>query len=110
MENQRRGFEIDVLRAEAMRATASGRHDQAATVWRRIIERMPLEPDFHLAAAEALTVSGELDDAVMEFEKAASLGAGPVVQRRLAEVYAQPGQTRRASRHSASTSGRLRNC
>ena len=45
-----------------------------------------------VSAAEMLAISGELDDAATEYEKAASLGAGPVVQQRLAEVYAQLGR------------------
>jgi tetratricopeptide (TPR) repeat protein len=92
MDDQRRTFEIDTLRAVAARESAAGQHDQAAATWLGIVERLPVAPDVRIAAAEALAASGQLEAAAMQFEKAASLGAGPDAQRRLAEVYAQLGR------------------
>ncbi|HEX5107755.1 MAG TPA: tetratricopeptide repeat protein [Vicinamibacterales bacterium] len=98
IENQRRRFEIDTLRAEAASAAAAGRHHDAAAVWKRIVERTPRDPDFHMAAAEALAASGDLEDAVEYFEKAVQLGAAPAVHRRLADIYDRLGRTQESAR------------
>lgn len=97
MENQRRMFEIDTLRAAAASAAAAGRHHDAASAWKQILERTPLDPDFLVATAEALAASGELEDAAEHFEKAAHLGAAPAVHRRLAEIYEQLGRTQQSA-------------
>lgn len=92
MDDQRRTFEIDTLRAAAARESVAGQHDRAAATWRRVIDRLPLAPDVRVAAAETLVASGQLEEAASQFERGASLGAGPDVQRRLADLYARLGR------------------
>jgi tetratricopeptide (TPR) repeat protein len=92
MVDQRRTFEIDKLRAEAARQTAAGQYDEAASIWRRVVDMMPGVPDFHVAAAQALAAGGELEEAATHLEKAAALGDAPAVKLRLAELYAQLGR------------------
>jgi hypothetical protein len=53
---------------------------------------MPGVPDFHVAAADAVAASGELEDATRHLEKAASLGGGPAVRLRLADLYERLGR------------------
>jgi tetratricopeptide (TPR) repeat protein len=96
MEAQRHGFEIDALRAEANSATVAGRHGEAAAMWRRLVERLPLDPDIRAAAAEALAANNEVADAADSFEEAARLGAAPAVYQRLAAIYAQLGDMRKS--------------
>jgi Flp pilus assembly protein TadD len=98
MEDQRRAFEMDKLRAEARRDTASGRNDLAAAALGKLVDLVPEQPDLRLALAEALTLSGRLEDAVPHLQKAAALGAGLDAYRRLAEVYARLGRTEEAAR------------
>ena len=92
LAEQRRTFEIDKRRADAARASAAGRHRDAASIWERIVEQMPGVPDFHVAAADAFAASGELENATVHLEKAASLGGGPAVRLRLADVYERLGR------------------
>lgn len=92
LTEQRRTFEIDKLRADAARASAAGRHRDAASIWQRIVEQMPRVPGFHVAAADAFAASGELEDATVHLEKAASLGGGPAVRLRLADLYERLGR------------------
>jgi tetratricopeptide (TPR) repeat protein len=79
-------------------ASAAGRYGDAAAVWKRIVDRAPLNPDFHVAAAEALAANDELDEAAGHLEKAARLGASPAVQRRLAEISDRLGRTDESER------------
>src|SRR5688572_12456505 len=98
LAEQRRTFEVDKLRADAAQASAAGRHRDAASIWRRVIEQMPRVPDFHVSAADAFAASGELEDATVHLEKAASLGGGPAVRLRLAELYERLGRREDSAR------------
>jgi tetratricopeptide (TPR) repeat protein len=91
MDDQRRDFEIDKLRAEAARQSAAGHALEVATIWEQIVARLPGSPEFRVAAADALAAIGEFQKAAEHLEKAATFGAGPAVQLRLAEVYAKLG-------------------
>jgi Flp pilus assembly protein TadD len=92
MDDQRRNFEIDTLRAEAARQSAAGHANEVAAIWGQIVERMPGELEFRVAAADALAAIGEFQKAAVHLEKAAMLGNGPAVQLRLAAVYAKLGR------------------
>ena len=92
MDDQRRNFEIDKLRAEAARQSAAGHAGEAAAIWGQIVERLPGSLEFRVAAADALVAIGEFQQAAGHLEKAATLGAGPAVLLRLAEVYAKLGR------------------
>jgi len=92
MDDQRRTFEIDKLRAEAAAQSAGGHDKEVAVLWGQIVERMPGVAEFQAAAADALAAIGEFQKAALHLEKAATLGAGPAVQLRLAEIYAKLGR------------------
>jgi tetratricopeptide (TPR) repeat protein len=92
MDDQRRTFEIDKLRAEAAAQSAAGHLSEVAALWGQIVERMPGVAEFQAAAADALAAIGEFQKAALHLEKAATLGAGPAVQLRLAEIYAKLGR------------------
>jgi tetratricopeptide (TPR) repeat protein len=89
MEEQRRSFEIDKLRAEAAREAAAGHVDRLAAIWRDIAGRRPDVIEFQIAAADAHVALGDFDAAVAFLHKAAQLGGGVAVQQRLAAVYAK---------------------
>ncbi len=92
MDDQRRNFEIDKLRAEAAQQAAAGHANEVAAIWGQIVDRLPNSPEFRVAAADALAAIGEFQKAAEHLEKAATLGAGPAVQLRLAEIYAKLGR------------------
>ena len=92
MDDQRRDFEIDKLRAAAAQQSAAGHASEAAAIWGQIVERLPGSLEFRVAAADALTAIGDYQEAAEHLEKAAAFGAGPAVQLRLAEVYAKLGR------------------
>jgi len=92
MDDQRRTFEIDKLRAEAAAQSAAGHYSEVAALWGQIVERMPGVAEFQATAADALAAIGEFQKAAQHLEKAATLGAGPAVQLRLAEIYAKLGR------------------
>ena len=92
MDDQRRSFEIDRLRAEAAQQAAAGHANEVAAIWGQIVDRLPNSPEFRVAAADALAAIGEFQKAAEHLEKAATLGAGPAVQLRLAEIYAKLGR------------------
>jgi len=92
MDDQRRNFEIDKLRAEAARESVAGHAGEVAAIWGQIVERLPGSVEFRVAAADALAAIGEFQKAAGHLETAATFGAGPAVQLRLAEVYAKLGR------------------
>jgi tetratricopeptide (TPR) repeat protein len=92
MDDQRRNFEIDKLRAEAAQQSAAGHANEVAAIWGQIVERLPGSPEFRVAAADALAAIGEFQKAAEHLEKAATFGTWPAVQLRLAEVYAKLGR------------------
>jgi tetratricopeptide (TPR) repeat protein len=98
MDDQRRNFEIDKLRAEAAQQSAAGHTNEVAAIWERIVERLPGSPEFRVAAADALAAVGEFKKAAEHLEKAATFGAWPAVQLRLAEVYAKLGRREESER------------
>ena len=98
MDDQRRDFEIDKLRAEAAQQSAAGHRIEAAAIWGQIVERLPGSPEFRVAAADALAAIGEFQKAAEHLEKAATFGAWPAVQLRLAEVYAKLGRREESER------------
>ena len=91
-DEQRRSFEIDVLRQQAVRETTAGRHDAAVAIWQQVVEREPKRPDHRIALAVALIKAGRSAAAVEHLEAAASLGADIDVYRQLAEVYETLGR------------------
>ena len=98
MDDQRRDFEIDKLRAEAAQQSAAGHRIEVAAIWGQIVERLPGSPEFRVAAADALAAMGEFQKAAEHLEKAATFGAWPAVQLRLAEVYAKLGRREESER------------
>jgi tetratricopeptide (TPR) repeat protein len=98
MDDQRRTFEIDKLRAEAAQQSAAGHAKEAAAIWGQIVDRLPGSPEFRVAAADALVAIGEFQKAAGHLEKAATFGAWPAVQSRLAEVYAKLGRREESER------------
>ena len=98
MADQRRDFEIDKLRAEAAHQSAAGHPNEVAAIWRQIVERVPGAPELQIAAADALAAIGEFQEAAVRLETAATLGAGPAVQRRLADVYVKLGRREESER------------
>ncbi len=63
MDDQRRTFEIDKLRAEAAAQSAAGHFSEVAALWGQIVERMPGVAEFQAAAADALAAIGEFQKA-----------------------------------------------
>ena len=98
MDDQRRNFEIDKLRAEAAQQSAAGHANEVAAIWGQIVERVPGSVEFRVAAADALAAIGEFQKAAGHLEKAATFGAWPAVQLRLAEVYAKLGRREESER------------
>jgi Flp pilus assembly protein TadD len=91
-EEQRRTFEIDLLREGAAKATDAGRHDEAADVWRQVVEREPQRPEHRTALAAALIRAGRAAEAVQHLEAATRLDGDIDVYRQLAELYATLGR------------------
>ena len=92
-EETRRTFEIDMLRKEAEREAAAGRHDRAIAAWRQVVDREPKRRDDRISLADALLRANRGSEALEHLEIAAKLDADPDVYRRLADVYTTLGRT-----------------
>jgi tetratricopeptide (TPR) repeat protein len=101
LADRRRHLSLDVLKEEAALRAAEGSDDRAAALWQQAIDREPDRPSNHLGLAAALAGAGRIDAAIAHYEKAATLGADPVVYRRLAELYAKVGRILDAARAGA---------
>jgi tetratricopeptide (TPR) repeat protein len=99
--NRRRGLVLDVLKEEAALHSAEGRHDRSASLWQQVVDQEPGLASNHLGLAAALAGAARIDAAIAHYEKAVTLGADPVVYRRLAELYAKVGRIGDAARARA---------
>jgi tetratricopeptide (TPR) repeat protein len=98
LEDRRRTLSLDVLREEAALRAAEGEYDRAAALWRQVIRLDPQRAADHVGLAAALAGAGRLDAAIEEYERAATLGADPMIYRRLADLYARAGRAPDAAR------------
>jgi tetratricopeptide (TPR) repeat protein len=98
LADRRRTLSLDTLREEAALRAREGDHDRATALWRQVIQLDPQHASDHVALAGALAGAGQLDAAIEEYERAATLGADPVVYRLLADLYAKAGRTPDAAR------------
>jgi predicted Zn-dependent protease len=80
------------LQLEATLFERAGNCAQAADVRRRLIQLAPDGAANHVALAECLVRLGRYQEAAEALERAGSLGASPVVFRRLADLYARLGR------------------
>jgi tetratricopeptide (TPR) repeat protein len=101
LADRRRNMSLVVLKEEAALRAAEGSYDRAAALWQQAIDREPGRSSNHLGLAAALESAGRIDTAIAHYEKAAVLGADPVVYRRLAELYAKVGRIDDAARARA---------
>jgi tetratricopeptide (TPR) repeat protein len=92
LANDRRLFEIDQLREDAVRAASGGRNDEAIAAWRTVVERVPDRAEDRLALASALIKAGRPSLAIEQLESAARLHPDPDVYRQLADVYTTLGR------------------
>jgi tetratricopeptide (TPR) repeat protein len=98
LADRRRMLSLDALREEAALRAREGDHNGASALWRQVIGLDPQRASDHVGLAEALANAGRLDAAIEEYERAATLGADPVVYRRLADLYAKAGRAPDAAR------------
>ena len=98
LANRRRTLSLDTLREEAALRAAEHDYDRAAALWRQVIQLDPRRASDHVGLAAALAGAGRLDTAIEEYERAATLGADPIVYRRLADLYAKAGRAPDAAR------------
>jgi len=98
LADRRRMLSLDVLREEAALRASEHDPDRAAALWRQVIQLDPQRGSDHAGLAAALANTGRLDAATEEYERAATLGADPIVYRRLADLYAKAGRAPDAAR------------
>ncbi len=98
LADRRRALSIDVLKEEAALRAAEHDYDRALGLWRQVIQEEPSRAANHLGLATALASAGQPDAAIEAYERAAALGAEPVVFRRLADLYGKAGRAPDAAR------------
>jgi tetratricopeptide (TPR) repeat protein len=97
---RRRDLAIQVIGEEAALREAQGAFDEAAGLWRQLVEREPQEPAHRLNLASALVNAGRIDDAIEQYETAAALGT-PDAYRQLSALYARVGRVEDSARAGA---------
>jgi tetratricopeptide (TPR) repeat protein len=98
LADRRRMLSLDTLREEAALRASEHDHDRAAALWRQVIQLDPQRASDHAGLAAALAGAGRVDAAIEEYERAGTLGADPVVYRRLADLYVKAGRASDAAR------------
>ena len=98
LADRRRTLSLDALREEAALRATEGDHTRASALWQQVIRLDPKRASDHVGLAGALAGAGRLDAAIEEYERAAALGADPVVYRLLADLYAKAGRAPDAAR------------
>jgi superkiller protein 3 len=98
LADRRRALSLDALREEAALRARENDHNGASALWQQVIRLDPQRASDHIGLAGALANAGRLDAAIEEYERAAALGADPVVYRRLADLYDKAGRAPDAAR------------
>lgn len=98
LADRRRTLSLDAMREEAALRARQGDHEGASALWRQVIRLDPQRASDHVGLAAALAQAGRFDAAIEEYERAATLGADPVVYRQLADLYAKAGRAQDAAR------------
>jgi len=98
LADRRRTLSLDALREEATLRATEGDHDRASALWQQVIRLDPQRASDHVGLAGTLAGAGRPDAAIEEYERAAKLGADPMVYRLLADLYAKAGRATDAAR------------
>jgi tetratricopeptide (TPR) repeat protein len=109
LADRRRTLSLDALREEAALRAAEGDHARASALWQQVIRLDGQRASDHMGLARALGGAGRLDAAIAAYERAAQLGADPVVYRLLADLYTEAGRAPDAARARLMYEAALRN-
>lgn len=94
--------EFQALKQEAAASLASGDHDKAVALYRRLVEQQPYFGHWHLRLGRALFKAGRYHEALQSLEKARELNVGSLeLQRDFAEVYRALGRMEDSERAHA---------
>jgi len=88
----RETFTVDKLTENAEALAKQGEYDEAASLWRQVLELEPGETSHRVALADTLMAGGNPEAALGELEAAAQLEADPDVYRRLVILYRRLGR------------------
>ena len=84
---RRREMAVGVLKEEAALRVSEGAHERAVALWQQVVREEPGVAANHVGLAAALAAAGQLPTAIEQYERAASLNAGPHVYLELAALY-----------------------
>ncbi len=98
LANRRRTLSLDALKEEAALKAAAQDHDAAVALWRQVVQLDPQRASSRIGLASSLASAGQHEGAILEYERAAMLGADPTVYRLLADLYARVGRAPDAAR------------
>jgi tetratricopeptide (TPR) repeat protein len=88
-EADRKDRRVGALQLQAALFEQTGQCVQAADVRRRLIQLTPEMAVHHVALADCLVRLGQHEEAAEALERAGSLGAPPIIFRRLADLYSK---------------------
>jgi tetratricopeptide (TPR) repeat protein len=109
VETQRRLRTAGMLALEAELHLAQGRHEQAVTAWRQVMDLQGRSAAIHMRLAEAHAAAKRLEEAASQLQLAIAANGGADAHRRLADIYAAMGRNDDSARERrAYTDARLR--
>jgi tetratricopeptide (TPR) repeat protein len=95
----RHGFEVEMLRQDAQRATAAGGPEEAVAAWQKVVDGEPKSASDRVALANALARAGRPEAAVEQLEAASRLDdSDKDIYRQLAELYSTLGRASDSAR------------
>jgi tetratricopeptide (TPR) repeat protein len=91
MDEERRLYEINELKRDAVLQAAQGQNVQAAALWRKVVDRQPGVMENLVNFARALVKAGQRQAAIDVYARALALNAPLSIRRELVATYAALG-------------------
>jgi len=101
MDDERRTYEVNELKRDAVLHEGRGEYVDAAAFWRQVVDRQPRDIDGLLHLARALVKARQTQSAIDIYTTALALDAPIGVRRELIEAYAALGRVEESRKEQA---------
>jgi tetratricopeptide (TPR) repeat protein len=101
LEEEHRSYELNQLKIEGSLRFNESKYEEAALLWKQVVDRQPEVPANNASLAQALAKGGHHEAAIESFQRALELGAGLELHHSIAEEHEKLGNSEAAERERA---------
>jgi tetratricopeptide (TPR) repeat protein len=101
LDEEHRSYELNQLKLEGSLRFNEGKYEEAASLWRRVVDRQPDVASNYASLGQALAKGAHHEAAIESFERALGLGAELELHNSIAAEHEKLGQNEAAERERA---------